>query len=49
MCSKAALALYFCHYNFCRKHRSLKGQTTAMAHGLATEVWSVRDLLQKIS
>lgn len=46
---KAALALFFAHYNFCRKHRSLKGQTPAMAHGLATEVWSVRELLQKVS
>jgi IS1 family transposase/transposase-like protein len=46
---RAALALYFCHYNFCRKHRTLKGQTPAMAHGLAAEVWTVRDMLQKIS
>jgi IS1 family transposase/transposase-like protein len=46
---RAALGLFFAHYNFCRKHRSLKGQTPAMAHGLATEVWSVRELLQKIS
>jgi IS1 family transposase/transposase-like protein len=46
---KAALALFFAHYNFCRKHRSLKGHTPAMAHGLATEVWSVRDLLKRIA
>jgi hypothetical protein len=45
----AAVALCICHYNFCRKHRSLKGQTPAMAHGLTTEVWSVRDLLQNVS
>jgi len=42
---RAALALFFAHYNFCRPHRSLKGQTPAMAHGLTTDVWSVRDLL----
>ena len=36
-------------YNYCRKHRSLKGMTPAMAHGLTTEVWSVRELLQRIS
>ena len=46
---EAQLGLYFAHYNFCRKHRSLKGQTPAMAHGLATEVWSVRELLNRIS
>lgn len=46
---RAALALFFAHYNWCRKHRSLKCQTPAMASGLATEVWSVRDLLQKVS
>jgi IS1 family transposase/transposase-like protein len=44
---RAALAVFFCHYNWCRKHRSLKGQTPAMAHGLATGVWSVRELLEK--
>ena len=45
---RAALALFLCHYNYCRKHRSLKGQTPAMAHGLATEIWSVRQLIEKI-
>lgn len=43
---RAALALFFCHYNYCRKHRTLKGHTPAMAHGLTTEVWSVRRMLQ---
>ena len=28
--------------NWCRKHSSLGGHTPAIAHGLATEVWSVR-------
>jgi hypothetical protein len=46
---RAALALFFCHYNWCRKHRSLKGMTPAMAHGLSTEVWTVKDLLTRIS
>lgn len=45
---RAALALFFCHYNYCRKHRSLKGQTPAMAHGLTTEVWTVKELLQRV-
>ena len=46
---RAALALYFCHYNFCRKHRTLKGPTPAMAHGLTTNVWTVKELLTQIS
>jgi IS1 family transposase/transposase-like protein len=45
---RAALALFFAHYNFCRKHRSLRGQTPAMCHGLATEVWSVKELLRQV-
>lgn len=44
---RAALGLFFAHYNWCRKHRSLKGLTPAMAHGLAVEVWSVRKLIEK--
>jgi transposase InsO family protein len=43
---RAALAVFFCHYNCCRKHKALKGHTPAMAHGLATEVWSVRKMLE---
>lgn len=42
---RAALGLFFAHYNWCRRHRSLKGHTPAMAHGLATGVWTVKDLL----
>jgi IS1 family transposase len=45
---RAALALLFLHYNFCRKHRTLKGLTPAMAHGLTTEVWSVRRLIESV-
>jgi len=45
---RAALGLFFAHYNYCRAHRTLKGQTPAMAHGLTTEVWSVRQLLQTV-
>jgi IS1 family transposase len=45
---RAALGLFFAHYNYCRSHRTLKGQTPAMAHGLTTEVWSVTDLLQRV-
>lgn len=45
---RAALALLFCHYNYCRKHKALKGHTPAMAHGLSTEVWTVRKMIETI-
>jgi IS1 family transposase len=46
---EAAMALLFCHYNWCRKHKSLKGETPAMAHGLANRVWSVRELVEAVT
>lgn len=46
---RAALAIFFTHYNWCRKHRSLKTNTPAMAHGLADKVWTVKELLLAIS
>jgi hypothetical protein len=33
----AALAMFFCHYNFCHKHKAL-----------ATELWSVRKMLETV-
>jgi len=41
---KAACALHFCHYNFCRIHQSLR-VTPAMAAGVTTEVWSLSALI----
>jgi len=41
---KAACALHFAHYNFCRVHSSLR-ITPAMAAGLTTEVWPLTSLL----
>jgi len=41
---KAACALHFAHYNFCRVHSSLR-VTPAMAAGIASEVWSLDRLL----
>ena len=41
---KAAVALHFAHYNFCRVHGSLR-ITPAMAAGMATCVWEIADLL----
>ena len=45
---EAAVALYIAHFNFVRKHNSLKGKTPAMASGLADHVWTVAELLEKI-
>ncbi|HTQ39635.1 MAG TPA: hypothetical protein VMJ32_11435 [Pirellulales bacterium] len=45
---QAALGLFFAHYNYCRKHRSLGKITPAMAHGLTHEVWSVRRLIETV-
>lgn len=41
---KAALALHFAYYNFCRIHRTLR-VTPAMAAGIATRVWNLEDLI----
>ena len=41
---KAALALHFAHYNFCRIHGSLR-IAPAMAAGVTDRVWDLRDLL----
>ena len=41
----AALALHFCHYNFVRRHESLR-VTPAMAAGVVDQLWSVEDLVQ---
>jgi hypothetical protein len=37
---KAALALYFAYYNFCRVHTTLR-LTPAMQQGIANHVWSI--------
>jgi IS1 family transposase len=41
---KAALALHFAWYNFCRIHSSLR-VTPAMAAGVVSNVWGITDLL----
>jgi hypothetical protein len=43
-----AIALHFMHYNFCRKHQTLK-QTPAMAAGLADHVWKIEELVALLS
>ncbi len=41
---RAAVALYVCWYNWCRKHRSI-GSTPAVAMGLASSVWPIDRLI----
>ena len=45
---RAALGLFFAHYNWCRKHETLKGETPAMAHGIASHFWTVRELIERV-
>lgn len=40
----AAVALWYCWYNFGRVHKSLR-MTPAMAAGISDHIWSVRELL----
>lgn len=50
-----AIALHIAHFNFCRPHKTLRvketkqKRTPAMASGLADHVWTVAELLEKIS
>jgi hypothetical protein len=43
----AAVCLHVAHYNFCRKHSTLK-MTPAMAAGVTDELWSLRRLMDEI-
>lgn len=42
---KAAYALWFAFYNFCRSHKSLR-MTPAMAAGITDHIWSIPELLE---
>jgi len=42
----AMLALFFAHFNFCRKHSAVK-TTPAVAAGIASESWSIDRLLSE--
>jgi hypothetical protein len=42
---KAACALHFAYYNFCRIHKSLR-VTPAMGAGLIDHIWTVKELLR---
>ena len=42
---KAMQSIFFAHYNFCRKHMTLKA-TPAMASGLALAPYTIREILE---
>ena len=42
---RRAIALQIAHYNFCRKHQTLK-TTPAVVAGLTDRQWSMSDLLK---
>jgi hypothetical protein len=41
---KAAIALHFAYYNFCRVHSTIRC-TPAMGAGIADHVWAIAELL----
>jgi hypothetical protein len=41
---RAALALYFAYYNFCRIHSTIRC-TPAMEAGITQHVWTLKDLV----
>jgi hypothetical protein len=43
---RAAIALHFAHYNFCRRHQTLR-MTPAMAAGVTDHIWDMRELLEQ--
>ena len=42
---RAALALYFGYFNFCKMHRSIR-MTPAMKAGLTKKPWEMADLVK---
>jgi IS1 family transposase len=43
----AAIALHFMHYNFCRKHQTLK-TTPAVAAGVTDHVWTIEEMIETV-
>jgi hypothetical protein len=39
--------IFMAWYNFARKDESLKGQTPAMAAGIADKVWTIKALVEQ--
>lgn len=45
---KAAYALWFAYYNFCRVHQTLR-VTPAMQAGIASRIWELQELISQIT
>ena len=45
---RAALALYFAYYNFCKMHKSIR-MAPAMKAGITRKPWGMADLLAEVS
>jgi hypothetical protein len=45
---RAAMALFFAYYNFCKIHRSIR-MTPSMKAGIARKPWEMEDLLRAAS
>ncbi|MBI1904043.1 MAG: hypothetical protein HYS13_23325 [Planctomycetia bacterium] len=45
---EAALWLFFCWYNYCRVHSTVK-TTPAVAAGLTDHAWTLRELLDTVA
>lgn len=43
---KAACALHFAYYNFCRVHQTLR-VTPAMQAGISDHVWTIAEMLRE--
>ena len=41
----AAVSIHFFHYNYCRPHTTLKGQTPAMAAGVTDHRWTLPEMI----
>lgn len=44
-----ALGLFYAWYNYCRPHKTLRGKTPAMAHGLTNDIWSTQELVGAVA
>jgi hypothetical protein len=42
---RAAVALHYCYYNFCKHHITI-GTTPAVAAGVTDHVWSIPELIE---
>lgn len=45
---RAAASLHFAHYNFVRRHKTVR-MTPAMAAGVSDRLWSIEELVERTS